>query len=319
MLRDNLVGLIEPMRISAGVDPLALSIQTQASDDRSSCLENPRPEGAESSLTENVTSPFQAEPVHSKGDSMSKRKRVLIWLGALAAAVALYVWFFGVATMFALEARYTGWKMPVVKKAPIELSDLSVSKEPGQKFTYSGYEFELPWPVDESKTRRVSPTSVVFVFRTGNALWFSKVPPKEFVNEFLSMSRNDAGGLRQLYGDEALRSDYSLINLVLGTTPRKIGLLSDRRQAAGGTMLLVIKGIMIPNGGETGIFRVRAGGFQGFQYGNPGSRPRSIDVEIFADDGGLAFLFAQNEKGSVPAITQAEINMVLQSVRKASN
>jgi hypothetical protein len=64
MLRDNLVGLIEPMRISAGVDPLALSIQKQASDDRSSCLENPRPEGAESSLTENVTSPFQAEPAH---------------------------------------------------------------------------------------------------------------------------------------------------------------------------------------------------------------------------------------------------------------
>src|SRR5437016_13646781 len=63
MLRDNLVGLIEPMRISAGVDPLAL-IQKQASDDRSSCLENPRPAGAESSLTENVTSPFQAEPAH---------------------------------------------------------------------------------------------------------------------------------------------------------------------------------------------------------------------------------------------------------------
>src|SRR5271169_1915394 len=64
MLRDNLVGLIEPMQISAGADPLALSIQKQASDDRSSCLENPRPEGAESSLTENVTSPFQAEPAH---------------------------------------------------------------------------------------------------------------------------------------------------------------------------------------------------------------------------------------------------------------
>ena len=62
MLRDNLVGLIEPMQISAGADPLALSIQKQASDDRPSCLENPRPERAESSLTENVTSPFQAEP-----------------------------------------------------------------------------------------------------------------------------------------------------------------------------------------------------------------------------------------------------------------
>src|SRR5260370_40368332 len=62
MLRDNLVGLIEPMLISAGADPLALSIQKRASDDRPSCLENPRPQGAESSLTENVTSPFQAEP-----------------------------------------------------------------------------------------------------------------------------------------------------------------------------------------------------------------------------------------------------------------
>ena len=64
MLRDNLVGLIEPMHISARVDPLALSIQkqNQASDDSPSCLENPRPERAESSLTENVTSPFQAEP-----------------------------------------------------------------------------------------------------------------------------------------------------------------------------------------------------------------------------------------------------------------
>src|SRR6266478_2741037 len=66
MLRDNLVGLIEPMPISAGVDPLALSIQKQASDDRSSCLENPRPEGAESSLTENVASPFQAEPAQNE-------------------------------------------------------------------------------------------------------------------------------------------------------------------------------------------------------------------------------------------------------------
>jgi hypothetical protein len=39
------------------------------SDDRPSCLENPRPAGAEYSLTENVASPFQAEPrqinVHS--------------------------------------------------------------------------------------------------------------------------------------------------------------------------------------------------------------------------------------------------------------
>ena len=84
MLRDNLVGLIEPMRISAGADPLALSIQKQASDDRSLCLENPRPQGAESSLTENVTSPFQAEPGHLKVPLKPEEFRSLMVLWELS-------------------------------------------------------------------------------------------------------------------------------------------------------------------------------------------------------------------------------------------
>src|SRR5580700_11409083 len=77
MLRDNLVGLIEPMRISAGVDPLALSIQKQASDDRSSCLENPRPEGAESSLTE-------TSPLHFRLSQHKRESRCHLEQGATA-------------------------------------------------------------------------------------------------------------------------------------------------------------------------------------------------------------------------------------------
>src|SRR5713101_677096 len=63
MLRDNLVGLIEPMLSGAGAYPLALRTNRKpSSDDRPACLENPRPAGAESTLTENVASPFHAEP-----------------------------------------------------------------------------------------------------------------------------------------------------------------------------------------------------------------------------------------------------------------
>ena len=63
MLRDNLVGLIEPMFSRAGANPLALCIaENESSDDRPPCLENPRPEGAESTLTDNAASPFHAEP-----------------------------------------------------------------------------------------------------------------------------------------------------------------------------------------------------------------------------------------------------------------
>ncbi len=63
MLRDNLVGLIEPMLSSAGANLLALCTERKrSSDDRPPCLENSRPEGAESTLTENAPSPFHAEP-----------------------------------------------------------------------------------------------------------------------------------------------------------------------------------------------------------------------------------------------------------------
>src|SRR6266487_413929 len=74
MLRDNLVRLIEPMLVSAGANPLALcTARKKPSDDRPPCLENPRPEGAESTLTENAPSPFHAEPRHDWSGWMSGR------------------------------------------------------------------------------------------------------------------------------------------------------------------------------------------------------------------------------------------------------
>ena len=65
MPRDNLAG--SSSRCPAARDAL-LALHTddqkESSDDRPACLENPRPAGAESTLTENVASPFQAEPRH---------------------------------------------------------------------------------------------------------------------------------------------------------------------------------------------------------------------------------------------------------------
>lgn len=247
---------------------------------------------------------------------MSRRKRLLIWLGSSAALITLYVWFFGVATMFAIEARYVGRKSPQIRITPVPLSDLSTSTSGGQKVTRAGYEFEVPWAVDGKRTKQVSPTKEVIAFDSGNALLFSRMPPKEFVNGLIKDWNMDADSVKRLYGDEVLGSDYSLADLILEATPQRVGLFSDRRQAVGTMMLLVLKGIMIPPGGETGIFKVQTHNFRGFQYGDPRRRPKAIDVEIFADEGGLEFLFAQREGGPVPAITQAEINRVIQSAHK---
>jgi hypothetical protein len=75
MLRDTLVGLIEPMRAARELNPLALfTEQKKPSDDRPPCLENPRPEGTESTLTENAASPFHAEPKQMNKQHESQQK-----------------------------------------------------------------------------------------------------------------------------------------------------------------------------------------------------------------------------------------------------
>jgi len=47
-----------------------------------------------------------------------------------------------------------------------------------------------------------------------------------------------------------------------------------------------------------------------------GARPRCPNVEIFADDGGFGLVFALPQKEPVPTISQADINRIIQSLRK---
>ena len=248
---------------------------------------------------------------------MTKHQRKLVIWANVFIVTGFCVWHFGVAALFVLETRYVEWKSPLVKKTPKELTDLSVSQAPGQKLSYFGYEFEVPWDLDEQKTKQIGKMELI-AFRSGNAILFSKAAPREFVQTFLSSTKVDPDKVRNFWGEEALESDYSLHRLILEATPGQVTLFTRREDAARGAMLLVMKGIMIPRSGESGVFRLRTGKFQGFQYGDPQARPKSLNVEIFADDGGLSFAFAQKAEGTALAITQAEINRVVQTVHKIS-
>jgi hypothetical protein len=247
---------------------------------------------------------------------MTKRqRRLVLWANVLLVA-GFSVWHFGVAALFVLETHYLGWKFPAVQKTPVELTDLSISQVPGRKLSYFGYEFEVPWDdPDEGKMKRIGKGQLI-AFRSGNVLLFSKAAPKEFVQTFLSTTKVGPDKVRSLWGEEALQSDYSLHRLILEATPGQVTLFTSRDDAVRSSMLILFKGILTPRGGESGIFRLRSDKFKGFQYGDPQTRPNSLNVEIFADDGGLSFAFAQKGQGLSPAITQAEINRVIQTVRR---
>lgn len=245
-----------------------------------------------------------------------KRTRILITIGVLFAFFVGYTWFFGFATLVAAEGQYVGWKLPVVRIAPVALTDLSLSSEHGRRLSYFGYELDVPWPdVDEQKLRQIGKLQLI-PFRSGRSILFSTAPPREFVEQFLSSDNDRRESLQKLYGDDALKSDYSLKLTILDATPGRVGVFSSRRDAVANSMLLVYKGIMLPRGAESGIFLLSAGEYRGFQFGNPATRPKVLWVEMYCEHGGFSFMFSQWESEASPAITQAEINHLIQSTRK---
>ncbi len=87
---------------------------------------------------------------------MFRWKRVLTSLGIVVVACVTYLWLFGTQTFFALEAHYTARKLPFVRRIPVPLPDLSVSRVAGTTLSYFGYEFEVPWTdIDTEKTKIV--------------------------------------------------------------------------------------------------------------------------------------------------------------------
>ncbi|MGB6876821.1 MAG: hypothetical protein WBD87_12405 [Candidatus Acidiferrales bacterium] len=248
---------------------------------------------------------------------MPKAKHILVPLGIAVVVGGICLWLFGVQTMCALTVRYTYRKMPEASKVPVALSDTDVSKVPHSRVSYFGYEFELPWDdVDDQKSKTVGPIRLT-AFRSGNVFWFSVFPPRDFVNEVMKTENLDSQRFQQLYGVEALDSDYNFHLAMLETTPAQITPFISKKQAVSSAMLLLIKTMSMP-AADSGIFSIRTPDFQGFQFESAGGRPAKITDELYSKDGGIDVILYQKVRGSAPAISQPEINRVIQSIHRVS-
>src|SRR6516164_8712510 len=141
---------------------------------------------------------------------MSRWARVLGNLAIVVLSCGIYLYFFGLQTFVSVEGRFVARKMLLVNRVPVELQDVSISHEPGKKLAYFGYEFEIPWDdIDEAKSRIVGENKAIIFFKSGNALSMVISPPRQLVNKVFSSGNINQTTFRQIYGDEALQSDYT--------------------------------------------------------------------------------------------------------------
>ena len=249
---------------------------------------------------------------------MSRWKRILTVLALLAIAGATYLWFFGAQTFFALQSRKWGRQVPIVKSIPLELRDLSVSQVPGQRLSFMGVEFEVPWgDVDNSKSRTVGSWAFI-ASRSGKSILLCVAKPKDFI-KFISQKEIRSPELfTRLYGPDVLNSDYALKKAIFQTTPSDITLLTPSDRAAGLSFVLIIKAIMPPTT-DWAIYNIQTTGMRGFQLGDPIRRPKKMSLELYADDVEIEINIEQVAAGPAPAITQSEINRIIQSVHTIKN
>lgn len=249
---------------------------------------------------------------------MSTWARRLITLLILLLLCAAYLWYFGFQTLVFAEARYLTRKAPAVRLAPSQLADSSISSAPGKKLSYFGYEFEVPWnDVDESKSGPIPDTNkAMIVFQSGNYLSVWHGSQRAFLNQLLSNDKIDQNTLRRIVGDEALQSDYALYRTILQMTPDKLTPFESQTDAANQALLLLVKGLCLPPGSDSGVFAVTSDQFSGFQFGRPDNPSGEVSVRLFSDSSSLNFIFVHPAGGST-VISQPDINRILHSVHKA--
>jgi hypothetical protein len=84
-----------------------------------------------------------------------------------------------------------------------------------------------------------------------------------------------------------------------------------------------LQGIGHPGGGlnpaETGIFNLKSQRYNGFQYGDPQSRPDVLELRLYSDDGRVDIKFLQGGYDEPTGITQPEINRIVQSLHKTAS
>lgn len=154
-------------------------------------------------------------------------------------------------------------------------------------------------------------------FSLGKRSFLSVGPAKGLRDSVLSINQAGEDASRQVFGDSALRSDYSFHDAILETTAEQITPFVPKKEAVNRAMLLLLKATSIPRPGESGIFNIAAGEFRGFQFGKPEVSPGRVNVERYSDSGSIRFIFGQKKDGPV-TISQRDINRIVQTVHRVN-
>jgi hypothetical protein len=213
---------------------------------------------------------------------------------------------------------YTKWQVrnaPELWTVPIPLPVTASENSAGRTFSYFGYEFESPWT--EVKRERKLESIAILNFSTGDTITiFDPHKAADVLGTMKKAAAQRGADLKNVFGDEATRTNYALRSKILYLTPRDLRLSWSRGEMASNSVLLMMKKIWLPRT-SGGLYSFQTKWFHGFQSGDP-AKAEAVVIQAFdAKDQGVQ-LFIGSEPHSNNKPTQDDINRVLYSLHPVS-
>ncbi|SRR5258708_187012 len=242
---------------------------------------------------------------------------VVIFLAIVAVSSILFFVLYGQQLIAYYQARKLQRDFPELAIMPHPLTDYSINPSEGMTLSRFGYEFELPWK-DLSQTKDYRSMTTIF-FKSGQAVVFWD-PMQQPDSVQLMKQTAEKGGLdiREVFGDDAMSSNYKLREAVLNMTAQDVSPFMPRKDAIRSVIFLTFKPMhVLEKSAKTGFFSLHAPGLRGFQQGDPLRGAPFVLVTAFDEQDHECELEIFVQKGSAAKITQADVNRIVLSLHRA--
>ena len=234
-----------------------------------------------------------------------RHRKVFIPVAAFLIIVSIVFYFSDRLTLyFFIATKYSKTKKPAMYVIPIA-REIQLSNETFSTpylLSYESVKLKIPW---ELKEKSESIFSTFYVFRNKKGIVISQQGEDEsFRQRLLDEEPLEVQKSKLLYGEENLKSEYAVSNLILHTTPDQFSISRPAPENAGIIPLLMLKGLYSVYGKV--IYKFNLDNVRCFQFGNP-QTTKNIYVHIFNDKDQVFRLH-------FIAATQAEIDYILSSI-----
>jgi len=234
---------------------------------------------------------------------------------SLGLGVAVFLFFYAPPLVLLAKTKWEFRNSPEIWIVPKPLFSAPIASPTAKSsvVSYLGYQFESP--TSEVKEEPKSENVVVLSFSGCAQLVILKPQPSGLLTGLMhEMPPNATRFFEDVYGKEAVRSDYEFRRTILSMTPKDLSVLASPRQMVRNSVLLTLKGVESQRF-KNGLYSFETPTMRGFLEGNI-ALDKGVLIQAFDHQDQLLTLIVGAKPGTA-CFGQPELSHIIFSLRPA--